>query len=209
MSNDKSDQAVAGARNAVIGGNEIKRLVMSAKRAHTAQMACGLADDDFDKFRRAALFDCVQKTSFRAVTHHQLGAALKYFGELAGKSMHMDERIVRRERTGESDRAKALYTLKLECMRCADAFGGFLQAEAYAATLLRRTHKLPEGDEWREAHAKQLWQTLFTLRSRAKAKRDKQRRMACAGLDAPGGCLDTSAGDGEHTEGFPTSGKTF
>lgn len=206
MSNDKSDQAVAGARNAVIGGNEIKWLVMSAKRAHAAQMACGLADEDFNAFRRAALYDAVQLTSFRAVSHHRLGEALRYFDELAGRSTAKVERIVRREANGESDRAKALYCLKLECQRNAEVFGGFAQAEAYATYLLRHTHKLPEGNEWRTAHAKQLWQTMFTLRNRAKAKRV---RMACAGSEESGGGNHTPAGGGGQGEAFPMSGKSF
>jgi len=71
---DKSEQAVKGARAALVGSDEIKRLIMAAKRAHKAQMDCGLADGDFNAFRRAALFDAVQLTSFRDVTHHKMGA---------------------------------------------------------------------------------------------------------------------------------------
>jgi len=81
--------------------------------------------------------------------------------------------------------------LKLECQRSADVFGSFAQAEAYASVLLIKTHKLPAGDEWRVAHAKQLWQTTFTLRSRAAAKRKKMR---CEGSAAVGAPLDRAKG---------------
>lgn len=182
---EKSEQAVKGARDALVGKDEIRRLIMAAKRAHAAQMACGLADEDFDAFRHAALYDAVQLTSFKDVSHHKLGEALRYFDALSGRATRMDERIVRRETSGESDRAKALWALRNACRECADVFGGFEQAEAYAATLLRRTHKLPEGEEWRTARAKQLWQTLFTLRSRAKAKRAK----LAPGCVLSGGCV--------------------
>ena len=172
---DKSEQAVMGARAALVGPKEIRRLILAALRAHKTQLACGLADEDFDVFRKGALWDAVKLNSFRDVTHHKLGKALAYFDELAGRATRADARITHREKCGESDRTKALHVLKLECQRSADVFGSFAGAEAYATALLRKTHKLPEGSEWRLAHARQLWQTMFTLRNRAAAKRKKIR----------------------------------
>lgn len=179
---NKSDQAVMGARAALISGREIQRLIMAAKRAHQEQVRCGLADDDFSEWRHAALWDAIKVKSFRDVSQHKLGEALRYFRALAGDEnnertvwQRKNARIVKREESGESDRAKALYVLKLECQRSADVFGGYQQAEAYAGYLLVHAHKLPEGEEWRTAHAKQLWQVTFTMRNRAAAKRKKMR----------------------------------
>jgi len=184
---DKAEKCVAGAAAALITGSEIQRLIMAAKRAHQTQVACGMAEDDFNAWRHSALWDAVQLKSFRDVSQHKLGAALRYFCELSGDDHNertawqcTNARIIRREENGESDRAKALHILKLECQRSADAFGGFAAAEAYATYLLRHTHKLPEGTEWRTAHAKQLWQTMFTLRNRAAAKRKKLRAQEAA-----------------------------
>lgn len=202
---DKSEQAVRGARAALIGKAEIKRLIMAAKRAHKAQMQCGLADEDFNAFRRGAIWEAVKVTSFKAVSHGQLGRALKYFGELAGGGTRADARIVKREESGASDRAKALHVLKVTCQQCADLMGGYHGAESYATALLRKTHKLPDGCEWEAASAKQLWQVMFTLRNRAAAKRAKAR---CAASEQAGGGDDTQAGRGGREHAFPTSGKT-
>jgi len=179
---DKSDQAMMGARAALLTGREIQRLIMAAKRAHDAQVACGLADEEFGVWRHAALWEAVGKQSFRAVTQHELGGALKYFRELAGDEdnertvwQRKNATIVKHEESGESDRRRALYKLRLRCVELAEVFGSVEGAEAYACAILRRTHKLPAGEEWRSARAKQLLQTMFTLNTRARAKVKKQK----------------------------------
>jgi hypothetical protein len=169
---DASDKAVAGAGAALIGGDQVRRLILQAQAAWRAQRKAGLCDESFDEWRHGALYDAVRKTSFRAVGQREFGIALGHFLKLAGgfetRRTAGNRAISGRESTDEGDRRRALSALRSECDALAGAFGRG-QTWWYAESLFEKIHKTHSD----QATAKQIWQVLFTLRNRASAKRRK------------------------------------
>jgi hypothetical protein len=181
---DKSDLAVRGAAAAPVTGAEVKRLILEAQAAWREQTRLALTDDAFEVWRHAALWDAVRKTSFRAVGQHEFGIALGYFRRLAGKEAAgsgaasraggwsgTNARIAERESGAEGDRRRAEWKLRKTCEEVKEAFNGDPeQALAYACVLLRTIHKT----DLQHATGKQVWQVMFTLKSRAAARTNKQ-----------------------------------
>ena len=169
---DKSELAVRGAAASPVTGEEVKRLILEAQAAWRRQSELGLCDEPFEAWRHGALWDAVRKTSFRAVGQHEFGIALGHFEKLAGREVqtrwgHTNHAIAQREGTQEGDRRRAEYKLRQQCEACKEAFNNDPeQALAYACVLLRTIHKTTLD----KATAKQVWQVMFTLRSRS-AKR--------------------------------------
>ncbi len=179
---DKSEQCVRGAAAALLSGVEIKRLIMAAKQAFECQVKAGMTDEEFGDWRKAALWDAISRRSFKAVTQAEFGRALGHFRALAGQEgegrtpwQKTNAKIVERESSSEGDRRRALFCLRKKCVELQDAFGGLEQAESYSLALLRKIHKLPQGQEWIKASPKQLWQVMFTMVNRAKAKTRQER----------------------------------
>jgi hypothetical protein len=166
-----SDKAIQGAASAPVTPAEVRRLILEAQAAWRTQCSLGLADEDFDAWRRGSLYDALRKTSFRAVGQHEFGLALAHFEKLAGREPstrwgRANHAIAAREAGPEGDRRRAEHVLRETCAAVAPAFHGSPeQALAYALSLLRRIHRtdLPH------AAAKQIWQVKFTLSNRAKA----------------------------------------
>lgn len=185
---DKSDLAVAGAASAAATPAEVRRLILAAQSAWRAQRDLGLTDDGFDAWRKGVLWDTVGQASFRALGQRDFGLAMGAFLRLGGKAVRTaagsrpagawgraNEAIARRESGPEGDRRRAEWKLREACREAADTFGGESGALAYAESLLRHIHKTSLAD----ATARQIWQTLFTLRSRAaKRARDAMKAQA-------------------------------
>lgn len=172
---DKSELAIRGAAAAQVDKRQTRRLALAARSAYAEQTRLGLADGTFDEWRRGVLWDAVRRASFRTLGQAEFGKALAAFLALAGRDApsargawgRTNAAIARRETSPEGDRARALFKLREACAEAADVFGGEPQALCYAAELLRRIH----WTDMERATAKQLWQTFFTVRNRAAAKR--------------------------------------
>lgn len=176
--NDRSEQAVKGAAGAPVSKEQVKRLILEAQAAHRKQCELGLCEEGFDAWRHGALYDAVRKTSFREVGQHEFGVALNHFEKLAGKAPstfwgRTNHAIAQRELGAEGDRRRAEHKLLETCEDVKAAFDNDAsQALAYAVVLLRTIHRA----ELNTATAKQIWQVLFTLTNRAKARLKKQQR---------------------------------
>lgn len=173
---DRTDRVIANAGSSILWPDQVRALILAARKAWLRQQELGLTDDGFDDWRKAALWDAVQVGSFRLVGQRQYGKALKYFAELAGRQAPA---AARREISGEGDRRRAEYILGQECsqMDAEGVFGEKGAAMAYAGSLFRQIHKTTLD----AATARQVWQVIFTIRSRARGKRAKMR---CAGSAA-------------------------
>jgi hypothetical protein len=191
---DNSDLAVKGAASARINKEEVKRLILEADSAWRKQTELGLCDSSFEDWRHAALWDAVRKSSFRNLGQREFGIALGYFRKLSGKPEARQgwngtsAKIAERESGPEGDRRRAEYKLREACRTHADAFNGDPeQALAYALVLLRQIHcaDLPT------ATAKQIWQVMFTLNTRAakRIKREETLNAQRSTLNAQGGAL--------------------
>ena len=167
---DAIDKAVRAQGGGVVKPNQVKAMILAARRAFKVQSELGLVDDGvgFDAWRRATLHDVTggdAPESFRTVTQRDYAAVMDYFGELAGdrpgKPGHQDS--ARRA----DDRERALWALNLEEGEVAGAFGGRGEARKYADALLWKIHKTERS----LATPRQIWAVIFTLRERAKARR--------------------------------------
>lgn len=174
---DKTEKTIAAAGGGLITAAQTRRLILQAQSAWRAQCAAGLADerDGFDAWRKGSLWDAVSKSSFRAVTQREYGRALGHFLQLAGRdaeagrAARLNSAAARREASGEGDRLRALHAFNAAAEEARSAYGD--TAYWYACSLLQKIHKAPTPDA---ATARQLWQTVFTLRSRAAAKRKRE-----------------------------------
>ena len=87
---DAIDKAVRAQGGGVVKPNQVKAMILAARRAFKVQSELGLVDDGvgFDAWRRATLHDVTggdAPESFRTVTQRDYAAVLAYFGELAGE----------------------------------------------------------------------------------------------------------------------------
>lgn len=188
------DRAVRAQGGAVVKPQQVKAMVIAARRAFEAQSKFGLVDDGvgFDAWRKATLHDIVgaaAPSSFRAVTQRDYAAVIAYFGELAGGEAERSSAI----KSGDEER-RARWALRHVELATAEAFGGREGALRYADALFEKIHRTSRF----AATAKQIWAVIFTLRNRA-AKRAEARRSendaktalgargaAGVSLDAPG-----------------------
>ena len=122
---DAIDKAVRAQGGGVVKPNQVKAMILAARRAFKVQSELGLVDDGvgFDAWRRATLHDVTggdAPESFRTVTQRDYAAVMDYFGELAGdrpgKPGHQDS--ARRA----DDRERALWALNLMEEEVAEAF---------------------------------------------------------------------------------------
>jgi hypothetical protein len=178
---DASEKMVSAMGAAQVNAAEVRKMILCAQTAHRFQRSLGLSEDGFDAWRRAALWDAVRKTSFRQLTQREYGAALAHFIRLSGGEVKSERglagAIARRETTAEGDRRRAAKKLDDACAELAEAFGSAEQTKAYAAALLSQIHKAT----FASASAKQLIQTLFTLRNRAAKRLRAQKESTSRG----------------------------
>lgn len=169
---DASGRAIEGAAGARVSAAQVRRLILTAQRAWREQCRLGLTDEPFEGWRHGALYDAVRRVSFRAVGQREWGVAMGHFEQLAGEDTRagwFNAGVARREASGDGDRGRAEWKLRQECAEHDEVFGGEGAALDYAMALLRQIHRTSLTD----ATAKQIWQTLFTLRNRA-AKHGKK-----------------------------------
>lgn len=160
----KDDMAIEGAANQTLKKDQVRDLILSAQTAYHVQAKLGMADESFDVWRKAALHDAAGKASFRAVTQREYGKVLAYFVTLAGKKPETRRAAVKPQGADDADRAR--WSLDNECRKQSEVFGSYEGARTYAEVLLGKIHKTTVTG----ATAKQLWQVMFTVRNRARAK---------------------------------------
>lgn len=179
------DKAVRAQGGAMVKPQQVKAMVVAARRAYKVQAEVGLVDDgvDFDTWRRATLHDVVgaaAPSSFRAVTQRDFAAVMEYFGELAGDRPN----TIRPSMLKASDeRTRALWSLNLVEGEVADALGGRDGARRYADALFAKIHKTDRL----AASARQIWAVIFTLRNRANGRRGKTRARTALGARGAAG----------------------
>jgi len=195
-----ADKAVRAQGGGLVTNQQIKAMIVTARRAYDAQSKLGLVDDGlgFDAWRRANLHDVVGAAasgSFRLVTQRDYAAVIAYFGELAGE-----------DRTTAGGGAPALPTVGLTTAGDGPTVGRglrsapTLQDEREADERRRALWNLDRaedclaikfggkdgarryadslfakvhGTDRLSATARQVWAVIFTLRNRAAAKRAK------------------------------------
>ena len=176
-----SDKAVRAQGGAVVKPNQVRAMILAARRAYKVQADAGLVDDGvgFDAWRRATLHDVVGAAapdSFRTVTQRDYAAVIAYFGKLAG-----DRRAERHATPSDDEQTRALWTLNLVEGEVAGTLGGREGARRYADALFEKIHKTDRYG----ATARQVWAVIFTLRNRASSKRAAARPDAGAAPRRP------------------------
>lgn len=195
---DASERAAEGAAAAPATAAQVRRLVLVARSAWRTQRDLGLTDDGFDRWRGGVLWDACSEASFRALGQRGYGRAMAAFLRLGGGAVRTaagsrpagawgraNEAAAARESGPDGDRRRAEFKLREACRAAAGAFGSEAGALAYARGLLRAIHKRQDGREFEGATARQLWQTMFTVRSRAARRRAPGARGA--GFSGGGG----------------------
>lgn len=137
---------------------QIRTLAVEARRAFEVQRKLGLAPEDFDTWRHAAIQDAAPgKRGLRDLAQRDFAAVRSWLRELT------DGQRPGNERPGEDDDARrARWSLRRTMEARERIFGGKEAAEAYVRSLFERIHKTtPEA-----ATARQIWMVNFTLRNR-------------------------------------------
>lgn len=161
------DRAIEGARSAPLTAEQRRRLAIAARRAYETQAAVGIVEGEtFDEWRHACVRDATGRAGLTALTQRDYGPMMARLIELAGGSPRRRDWIAAAKPARRDDADRARRALKDECAAWAEVFGGAAQADAYATALLAMIHKT----DWAGATARQLWQVLFTIRNRARAK---------------------------------------
>ena len=199
------DKAVRAQGGAVVKPNQVKAMILAARRAYKTQAQAGLVDDgvDFDAWRRATLHDvtgAASPSSFRAVTQRDFAAVMRYFGQLAGDCA--PTRGNSKRTTASDEERRAQWALRQVELSVADAFGGREGAMRYADALFQKIH---QTDRFL-ATAKQIWAVIFTLRKRAKARRSENGAKTALGARGASG-VPLSPPDG--SERFPAFSRAF
>ena len=167
---DRAAFAVAGQGAGPLTQHQVRSLVLLARRAYAVQRSLGLAEEEpFDEWRHAAVADAAPgRPGLKLLRQEDFCAVRDYLKRLAGGS---PAAASAREAREDDSRRRALWALRRECVRLADAFdGGAEGAVRYAASIVRKeTGAAPEA-----ASPVALWRAVYTLRSRAKARRAKQ-----------------------------------
>ena len=158
---DRADFAVAAQGAAPLTPLQVRVLAVEARRAYMAQRKIGLADDDFDTWRHAAVEDAAPgRGGLRGLTQGDFAAVRDWLRELSGGPAALPGRLAR-----ESDDARrARWALRRAADRCRGNFPG--DVDAYVDSLFEKIH----GTTRERASARQVWQVIFTLRARIGAK---------------------------------------
>lgn len=162
----KDEAAVIAQGAFFLNREQVRELILAAQNAHRKQTELGLTDQTFDDWRKQTLWDLVCKASFRTVNQTEFNKVLDGFGVLAGRRTAQAHKPLLQS---QDEVRRAIWRLKEECREMGEAFGGEEGAMRYANALMEKIHKTKLHD----ASAKQIWQVIFTLRSRAK-KQAKQ-----------------------------------
>lgn len=159
---------------------QVKELILAAQDAWRKQTELGLTDATFDDWRKTTLWDLICKASFRTVNQTEFNKVLDAFFVLSGKRQaHLNCSKAKHE----DETRRAIWRLKEECKEFASAFGGEDGAMRYANSLMEKIHKVKLSS----ASAKQVWQVIFTLRSRAKKHESSASPETASKCDLKGG----------------------
>lgn len=190
------DAAIAGARESQLTAEQRQRLARCARRAYDCQAELGLTGEAaFDAWRHEVVREATGRAGLRELTQREYGPVMARLIELAGGSPSRREWHAAAKPLHRDDADRARHALKDECDALAESFGGAAQADAYATSLLSRIHRT----DWMSATARQLWQVLFTLRNRARAR----DRAGCPARRLPSGpCREASGGDEAASRAF-------
>lgn len=159
----------AAAAAAPVTPAQVRALIVEARRAWAAQRRLGLADEPFDEWRRAALWDCCRESSFRKLDQGGFDLARPYFRKLAMADGAPFDEAAEQE---AGDLRRALFSFRGLCRRY-DAEGLFAPggAAAYCDEIARDTWKRPVA----ELPADKVRLVSLTLAARAAAKRNSRR----------------------------------
>ena len=144
---------------------QVKALIVEARRAWAAQRRLGLAEEPFDEWRRAALWDCCRESSFRKLDQGGFDLALPYFRKLAmADGAPFDEAAAKEA----GDLRRALWDFRRLCRKY-DGRGLFAPAgaEAYCDAIARDVFGRPVG----ELGAAEVRKLSLTLAARALSRR--------------------------------------
>ena len=189
---DAIDKAVRAQGGGVVTPNQVKAMILAARRAFKVQSELGLVDDGvgFDAWRRATLHDVTggdAPESFRTVTQRDYAAVLAYFQKLSGgvdecgsegvwecgsAGVNSPTPSLTHSQTLKTadERARALWALNLVEGEVAGAFGDRGGARRYADALFWKIHKTERS----LATPRQIWAVIFTLRNRAAKTRARK-----------------------------------
>lgn len=162
--NSKTQQAIDGQAACLLSNNQKRDLILIAQKAYATQQKSGLVDEDFDTWRKAVCWDIAQKASFRTLSQRDYARVLAEFSKLAGHKVNTG--IVTRTQ-GTDDARRANWKLERILEEVAEVFGNLDGARAYADSLFTSIHKTERA----HASAQQVWQVIFTILRRAKAKK--------------------------------------
>lgn len=139
---------------------QIRTLAVEARRAWEVQRRLGLAPEDFDAWRHAAVQDAAPgRRGLRDLTQADFVHVRDWLKELAGGARPV-------AKDGDDDARRARWRLRRTLDALAWAFGGKEEARRYADALFRDIHRTT----FEEATARQVWQVVFTVKNRADAK---------------------------------------
>lgn len=191
------DLAIEGARSSPLTAEQRQRLAIAARRAYDAQAAVGIIEGEtFDEWRHACVRDATGRAGLTDLRQRHYGPMMARLIALAGGSPRRRDWRAAGKPAARDDADRARRALKDECAAWADVFGGAAQADAYATSLLAKIHKT----DWMGATARQLWQVLFTIRNRARAK----NRAGCPARPlSPEPCLGASEARKAASPRFP------
>lgn len=157
----KDEQAIIAQGAFFLNKEQVRELILAANEAYRKQKELGLTDVSFDDWRKTTLWDLVCKASFRTVNQTEFNKVLDGFYVLSGKRTVQVHCTIKQS---ADEVRRAIWRLKEECKVLAESFDGEEGAMRYANALMEKIHKVKLSD----ANAKQVWQVIFTLRSRAK-----------------------------------------
>ena len=200
MDKRKDEEAIQAQGAFFLNREQVRELILAANDAHKKQTELGLTDQPFDDWRKQTLWDLVCKASFRMVNQTDFNKALNGFQVLAGKRSvgHLNCSKVK----AEDETRRAIWRLKVECKDLGESFGGEEGAMRYANSLMEKIHKVKLAD----ASAKQVWQVIFTLRSRAKKPAKPASPETAPVCDLKGGQEKTAV---DASEGLPPISPRF
>ena len=134
-------------------------LAILARRAYEVQRRCGLADEPFDEWRRAAVADAAPgRAGLTKLTQADFRPVRDWLSRLAGAGSGGSAAKLR----AEDERDRARWALRRECERLAPRFGGGAEgAFRYAEAILIDQAGGNEPD------ARAYWRALYTIRARA------------------------------------------
>lgn len=161
-------RAVEAAAAAPVTARQVRTLAVQARKAFDMQNRLDMIDygADFDTWRKGVLWDCCQKTSFKALGQREWEVASAAFRALAGGKSRPS-----RVEAEEGDRRRAMHGFRADCREFDSAalFGAPGGAERFAERIASDVF----GRGIARLDAGEITKVCFTLRSRARTRRSR------------------------------------